>query len=160
MYEARKINVPSLKGRIETGPVKFNDDWTGLFIRGDDAAYYGLCLVTVLKNLEELDPNFDLFMSIALRGLVSMLQSTNEFGEQMGIVKLRVNELKKDLVQESDSSLSAKQTQAWKEFEKHYNAIYQILLENVSRETDRNQAHIKLRELFFWTNHHLPLRDK
>jgi len=50
--------------------------------------------------------------------------------------------------------------QAWKAFEEHYNAIYQILLENVSRETDRNQAHIKLRELYFWTDHHLQLRDK
>lgn len=23
--------------RVETGPVKFGDDWTGVFIRGDDA---------------------------------------------------------------------------------------------------------------------------
>ena len=27
------------KERVETGAVKFGDDWPGLFIRGDDAFY-------------------------------------------------------------------------------------------------------------------------
>jgi hypothetical protein len=35
-----------LPGRIETGAVQFNDDWPGLFVRGDDA-------VMLLAILEE-----------------------------------------------------------------------------------------------------------
>lgn len=35
----RKIKC-DLKHRVETGPVQFNDDWPGLFIRGDNAVSY------------------------------------------------------------------------------------------------------------------------
>jgi hypothetical protein len=36
-----------MSDRPETGPMKFGDDWTGVFIRGDNAAGY----VTALRAL-------------------------------------------------------------------------------------------------------------
>lgn len=30
--------------RVETGPVKIGDDWTGVFIRGDEAIHYAFML--------------------------------------------------------------------------------------------------------------------
>lgn len=29
--------LPAVEKRVETGPVRFGDDWTGVFIRGDNA---------------------------------------------------------------------------------------------------------------------------
>lgn len=34
----------AIETRLETGPVQFNDDWPGVFIRGDRAAYYAMML--------------------------------------------------------------------------------------------------------------------
>jgi hypothetical protein len=46
-----QISIP-LPARVETGPLKFNDDWTGVFIRGDNAIYYGMQLKEVLRQTE------------------------------------------------------------------------------------------------------------
>lgn len=35
--------------RPETGPMKFGDDWTGLFIRGDNALYYATQLNAIIQ---------------------------------------------------------------------------------------------------------------
>jgi len=89
MYDVQKHKIPDLEGRVETGPVKFNDDWTGLFIRGDNAAYYALCLSSVLKTMEkiqiatsELSGNFGSshtpFEVSALQDLMNLLISTRE----------------------------------------------------------------------------------
>jgi hypothetical protein len=43
MTEIRKIDI-ELDERVETGPLQFGDDWPGLFIRGDNAAYYAMVL--------------------------------------------------------------------------------------------------------------------
>lgn len=36
--------LPAQTPRVETGPVRFGDDWTGVFIRGDNAFAYLLAL--------------------------------------------------------------------------------------------------------------------
>lgn len=41
--------------RVETGPVQFAGDWTGLFIRGDDCCRYASDLDTLLSLLSLLD---------------------------------------------------------------------------------------------------------
>jgi len=38
--------------RVETGPVQFNDDWPGVFIRGDNAAWLALCLSQYKRSIE------------------------------------------------------------------------------------------------------------
>jgi len=47
----RKIKTNS-KERIETGALQINDDWTGLFIRGD----YCIELLGVLKQVLDGEP--------------------------------------------------------------------------------------------------------
>jgi hypothetical protein len=41
--------------RPETGPMKFGDDWRGLFIRGDNAFYYWTLLIATIKCLDTKD---------------------------------------------------------------------------------------------------------
>ncbi len=42
--DVRHIITENDSVRVETGPVQFNDDWPGVFIRGDNAAYYAMML--------------------------------------------------------------------------------------------------------------------
>lgn len=68
--------------RPETGPMKFGDDWTGLFIRGDNAAYYAYRLRTVLELLDRAVLSravSDAFTRSSLEGLIRLLGSSNEF---------------------------------------------------------------------------------
>lgn len=44
----------SNKKRIETGAIKFNDDWTGLFVRGDDCIQLKMIFEKIVND-EELD---------------------------------------------------------------------------------------------------------
>jgi hypothetical protein len=48
----RKIKTDD-KDRIETGALQVNDDWTGLFIRGDDC----VTLLDILENRSFTDLN-------------------------------------------------------------------------------------------------------
>lgn len=62
--------------RAETGAMKFGDDWPGVFIRGDNAAYYAMNLKTVLSN-----GDFDIdgqMAKIVVQGLLSDLESCIE----------------------------------------------------------------------------------
>jgi len=65
-----------IRGRVETGPVQFGDDWPGVFLRGDNAVGYGQLLREVVQN--GLDP-----MSAAqLQGLADILLSCAETPSQ------------------------------------------------------------------------------
>jgi hypothetical protein len=44
--------LPGVVERVETGPVRFGDDWPGVFIRGDNAHYFGFILAGLLNNPE------------------------------------------------------------------------------------------------------------
>jgi len=39
-----------MNNRAETGPMKFSDDWCGLFIRGDSCFNYSMWLEELLKD--------------------------------------------------------------------------------------------------------------
>lgn len=57
--------------RVETGVVQFGDDWPGVFIRGDDAALWGITLDSYLAaHLDTVD-------EVALGGLRDMLLSVS-----------------------------------------------------------------------------------
>lgn len=58
--------------RAETGPMKFGDDWTGVFIRGDNAFGYAFALQSVL------DGTADPFAPAILRGLLATLRGSDE----------------------------------------------------------------------------------
>lgn len=59
--------------RLETGPYRHTeDDWQGLFIRGDDCAYLAMCVEAALEGTN------DVFTDEALKGLLNMLRETRE----------------------------------------------------------------------------------
>ena len=64
--------------RIETGPIKFGEDWTGVFIRGDNA-------ITMAADLEILDsmlgPNN--FYRDKLKYIIDVLTSCAEGKEDV-----------------------------------------------------------------------------
>ncbi len=44
--------MPAQSPRVETGPLQFGNDWPGVFIRGDNAAYYALNIEAVLNGMK------------------------------------------------------------------------------------------------------------
>lgn len=58
-------------GRPETGTMQFGNDWPGIFIRGDNAAYYAMCLKTHLDH-----PGEDAFAEANVRCLLDLLSSS------------------------------------------------------------------------------------
>lgn len=69
--------LPQQEKRVETGATKFGDDWTGVFIRGDNAFHYAISLASCIQTLERL--HYNPLEVVALRGLVRLLESSNEF---------------------------------------------------------------------------------
>lgn len=59
--------------RLETGPVKFGEDWTGVFIRGDEARLYAHWIGHVLatRKLTVIERG-------VLEGLIDVLRSSDE----------------------------------------------------------------------------------
>lgn len=79
--------LPSQDERVETGPLQFGDDWSGFFIRGDDAFALRLAIANVIVN-----PN-DWVAKAQLRGWVQSLDGCNQNKE---LVKLMNNQIDKE----------------------------------------------------------------
>ena len=45
----------NISERIETGPLQINDDWPGIFIRGDNAMYMGFVIKEFLEGTAQND---------------------------------------------------------------------------------------------------------
>lgn len=71
----RIIKVKNLKDRVETGPTQFNDDWPGLFIRGDHSFHFALQLEHLRQRIEKKEEPGFLEIS-ALEDLISLFKST------------------------------------------------------------------------------------
>lgn len=55
MNDIRKL--PAQAERVETGPTQFGEDWPGVFIRGDHAAYFATALEQVTRDRgKDVDP--------------------------------------------------------------------------------------------------------
>lgn len=67
--QTRKL--PEQAQRVESGPTRFGDDWTGVFIRGDNAMFYAFQLRQVIESGQL--PNFSM-----LPGLLRLLESCQE----------------------------------------------------------------------------------
>ena len=57
--------------RVETGPIRIGNDWTGVFIRGDDALPMAMYLRHLLDNY---DPKLNMEDAHALSMLYSHLE--------------------------------------------------------------------------------------
>lgn len=69
MTDITHIVTTNVPGRVETGPVQFNDDWPGVFIRGDNAAYLAYCLELFINGTK------DFITESQVRILVDLLKS-------------------------------------------------------------------------------------
>ncbi|MFI5296913.1 MAG: hypothetical protein ACHREM_02350 [Polyangiales bacterium] len=67
-----------MSDRPETGPMKFGDDWTGVFIRGDDAFHFARQLETVLGAAASVPQSA--FSCEVVKGLLSYLDGSREAG--------------------------------------------------------------------------------
>lgn len=75
MGKPRKIITDLENSRVETGGVQFNDDWPGLFIRGDNCAALLIEINYVFQELEHNKIEISPFAIGALKGLSSMIQT-------------------------------------------------------------------------------------
>jgi hypothetical protein len=69
------VNLPE-NSRLETGVIQANQDWPGVFIRGDCAFGYARCLDVAVKQLRDYqiqnDNCQDLSLAIAIVNLESL----------------------------------------------------------------------------------------
>jgi hypothetical protein len=79
--EIQLIPLPDdFEGRVETGPVQFGDDWPGVFIRGDSAAYYAASIRAILEKYGE--QMHRIMEIVPLVGLMEDLGSSNLINRQ------------------------------------------------------------------------------
>ena len=72
---------------VETGPLRFGDDWAGVFLRGDYAgpmAFYLSSLFEALAAGRKPLPN----ITLPLRGLATLLAGSDERGSLDGLQEL------------------------------------------------------------------------
>jgi hypothetical protein len=72
--------------RPEEGPMVFENDWTGIFIRGDGALMYYLpALEDLLKNGDKAD----FINRIAVQSLIDLLSRAQENPDAGGLQRLK-----------------------------------------------------------------------
>lgn len=72
-FEARGCGQPGGRPRRpESGPMKFGDDWTGVFFRGDQAFFFSVMVERHLAG------DVDVMTRAALKGLIESLNSCVE----------------------------------------------------------------------------------
>jgi len=72
-YTTRRL--PTIEPRAESGPTKFGDDWTGVFIRGDHAFAFAAALAELIKASDGV---VHPMATGQANGLLELLQSSNE----------------------------------------------------------------------------------
>ena len=75
------------RDRPETGPMRFEGDWRGVFLRGDSACHYAAQLEAALDPRN--GPEMRALFAEQLRPLVALLNGANEFVEAPGEQVLR-----------------------------------------------------------------------
>lgn len=64
--------------RMETGPVRFGDDWAGVFIRGDAAQGYAMAIAGLLLRAGPAEDFVGALDDHTMEGLASLLVSCRE----------------------------------------------------------------------------------
>jgi hypothetical protein len=82
MMDVQKINI-ELDGRLETGPIKIGDDWTGIHIRGDDALATAMYLREGLRNSEVSDPILENMILSHIKLLESCVEGENFYEDSI-----------------------------------------------------------------------------
>jgi hypothetical protein len=71
--------------RAETGPMEFDNDWRGVFIRGDNAMNYIMHLESVLLKQE----NTNGLERMVLQELLSVLKESNHFSSDENLQRMK-----------------------------------------------------------------------
>lgn len=61
--------------RVETGALQFNDDWPGIYLRGDNAAFYAMQLRHLIWYVEKNADHIDFYALNTAKNLVDLLSS-------------------------------------------------------------------------------------
>lgn len=77
-YEYQTREFSKQEPRVESGPIRFEADWTGTFIRGDESFYYAINIEQILKRREDPDFKLDFLEVVALKDLLDLLKSSRE----------------------------------------------------------------------------------
>jgi hypothetical protein len=77
-HDTRVIPFPQTAPRVQTGPVRFGNDYRGLYITGDDCAEYFLALRAVLERADAAGQSGYLGV-LPLRELMRLLYGVNEW---------------------------------------------------------------------------------
>lgn len=64
---------PEQRERVETGVIRFGDDWPGVFIRGDNAAHFAMTLSHYMAGNHN-----NVIDAMVLNGLLTLLESCIE----------------------------------------------------------------------------------
>lgn len=83
--------VPAQDERVETGVVRFGDDWPGVFLRGDDAFDFFL----TLKYLSDMNGPL-IYRKIAETSLRRLLRLMAESNESPGMRAKMLSDLESD----------------------------------------------------------------
>jgi hypothetical protein len=70
--------LPAVEKRVETGPIQFEGDWPGTFIRGDQSFFFANALSLLLKRIKD-KPDYAtrLVSDIPVKNLLKLLQSSD-----------------------------------------------------------------------------------
>jgi hypothetical protein len=74
--------------RPESGPMRFADDWAGVFLRGDFAGPMGMYLGMMLDMVEKGETP-DMLTLMQVRGLAETLSGCDERGALSGLQQMR-----------------------------------------------------------------------
>jgi hypothetical protein len=75
--------------RAETGPMEFADDWTGVFVRGDNALGDSFHIAAALEILDASESPGAALSANAIRGMMELLAGARQ-GARPDVQKLRV----------------------------------------------------------------------
>lgn len=96
-------HFPEQNPRVETGKIQFGNDWSGVFIRGDNAQYYSKVLNGILKNKMD-DPVTEITINelIELLNIVEIAKKWQQDNNPNYLVHTKVksseDELKKEVL--------------------------------------------------------------
>lgn len=68
--------------RVETGAIQINDDWPGIYVRGDNALAFAQGLAQILDYAEHRTDHADIFAVSYLKSLIDLFKSCAIVHEQ------------------------------------------------------------------------------
>jgi len=72
-------HLPAQEKRVETGVVKFGDDWSGIFIRGDDCFNFLFGLLFLLSKVKFKIPETAKYLALKeVKSYMNILNDCNQ----------------------------------------------------------------------------------